>query len=139
MIGVLSLGVILASTLTPLDPSVVPPQPDVRSCDYSRTWLPPLTEMFSGNDVTLNILLFLPLGWAIGMAPWSARKAIVTLAAVISPIAIEAAQLVVPLLARGCESADVVDNLTGLVVGFAGGIVFAWIAPFARRPLEPGI
>jgi hypothetical protein len=41
----------------------------------------------------------------------------VALVAVLSPFAIETAQLLLPVLGRGCQSADVFDNLTGLVLG----------------------
>jgi hypothetical protein len=32
------------------------------------------------------------------------------------------------VLHRGCQSADVVDNLTGLVIGLAGGLALGWLA-----------
>lgn len=136
-VGLFSLGVILASTLSPLDPSSVVTR-DVRACDYTRTWLASLPEMVSGSDVTLNIILFLPLGWAIGIAPWSARKVIVVLGAIASPLVIEALQLLLPPLGRGCESADILDNLTGLAIGFLVGMVVALVLPAVRRPIEPG-
>ncbi len=80
-IGLFSLGVIIASTLTPLDPGSVVIR-DVRACDNTRTSLAPLAEWFRGGDATLNLLLFVPLGWAIGVVPWSGRKLIVALAAI---------------------------------------------------------
>lgn len=59
-------------------------------------------------------------------------------AAVALPFVIEATQLLVPSLGRACESADVVDNLTGLVLGLAAGAVVARFAPTLGRPSEPG-
>ena len=32
------------------------------------------------------------------------------------------------MLARGCQSGDVIDNLTGLVIGLAAGSFIAWVA-----------
>ena len=138
-VGLFSLGVILAGTLSPQDPSIGIPPNLVRSCDFTRTWLAPLSEVLNGSDASLNILLFLPFGWAIGVAPLSPRKALVAVAAGALPFAIEAVQLLVPALHRGCESADVVDNLTGLVAGLLAGMVTAWLVPVvARRPPPAG-
>ncbi len=43
------------------------------------------------------------------------------LVAIALPVAIETTQLVIPALERGCQSADVFDNLTGLVIGLVLG------------------
>ena len=59
---------------------------------------------------------------------------LVVVAAIALPFAIEATQLLVPLLGRGCESADVVDNLIGLAIGLAIGLVAGWLLPGVRRP-----
>ncbi len=49
------------------------------------------------------------------------------IAAIALPFAIETIQLLLPVLDRACESADVVDNLTGLVIGLGGGVVAGWL------------
>ena len=67
------------------------------------------------------MLLFIPLGVAIGLVPGSRRKAVLTGLAVLLPIAIESAQLLLPILGRGCQSGDVFDNLTGLLLGWLIG------------------
>lgn len=130
---ILSLGIILAATLTPLGgnldfDTVVP-----GSCDLSRIGLPPLAELLGINDTSLNFLLFIPLGISIAFLPRSRRTVAVILAAIALPFAIEVTQLFVPLLARGCESADVVDNLMGLALGFAGGAVAGGLVALASR------
>jgi len=138
--GVFALGLILASTLTPIDAAFVDYvnySRGVRVCDLSRTWLPPPSEMLSGSDATLNILLFVPLGAAIGIAPWSARKLVVLVVALALSPTIEALQLFMQPLHRGCESADVVDNLSGLVAGLVVGMTLAWLAPVLKRPRLP--
>lgn len=132
-IGLFSLGVILSSTLSPQDPPFGIPPGAVRTCDATRTWIAPLSEVLRGSDATLNILLFIPLGWAIGTAPWSARKAVVVLGVSALPFAIEVVQLLVTVIRRGCESADVVDNLTGLAVGLLAGVVTTRLVPALRR------
>jgi hypothetical protein len=127
----LSLGVILAATLTPpgADPAfrVVA----VGSCDLSRFGPPSLAQLLAPSDVTGNILGFIPLGFAIGLVPGSRRKALALAAAAALPFAIEATQLLVTSLGRVCQSGDVVDNLTGLAIGLVLG--FGAAAALRRR------
>jgi glycopeptide antibiotics resistance protein len=67
--------------------------------------------------------------------PRSRRKAVVLIAAIALPFAIEITQMLLPILDRACESADVVDNLTGLVLGLGGGVAAGWLGrSMARRP-----
>jgi glycopeptide antibiotics resistance protein len=122
---VLSLGIILAATLTPQLEALEFGARGSSSCDLSRLGLAPLREVLRLGDTGGNILMFIPLGVAIGLVPRSRRKAAVVIAAIALPFGIETIQLLVPALDRACESADVVDNLTGLVIGLAGGVV-AW-------------
>ncbi len=134
----MSVGVILAGTMSPLGAGrgLDPSHPG--SCDLSRIGLPALAQLRWPSDVVGNILMFIPLGFAIALVPRSRRKAAVLAAAVALPFLIEATQLVVVSLGRACESADIVDNLTGLVIGLAAGAVVAWLVPRVRRPVQPG-
>jgi glycopeptide antibiotics resistance protein len=77
--------------------------------------------------------MFIPLGFAMALAARSSRKAAVLAGAFALPFLIEATQLVVTPLRRGCQSADVTDNLTGLVLGLTAGTVVAWLAPVVAR------
>jgi glycopeptide antibiotics resistance protein len=77
--------------------------------------------------------MFVPLGVMISLVPRSRRKAAIVVAAIALPFAIETTQMLLPVLDRACESADVIDNLTGLVLGFAGGSVAGWLASAAYR------
>lgn len=114
-----AVGLIVSATLTPLRGTLeVAAGPG--ACDLSRTALIPLSQLLSVNDASLNVLLFVPLGVAIGLIPPSRRRWIVILLAVTLPVAIEWSQLVFTDLLRGCESGDVIDNLTGLFVGWIG-------------------
>ena len=85
----------------------------------------PLAELMavSQNDSLLNVVLFVPLGVVVGLAPRTTRKAAFILAAGLLPFVIESTQLLVPALARACESADVFDNLTGLTLGLVTGSI----------------
>jgi hypothetical protein len=128
----MSVGVILAGTLTPLDVEYQLHLPSAGSCDLSRMGLPSLDDLLRPGDVIGNIVAFIPLGFAIARVPRSPRKAAVLVAAAALPFAIELTQLIMTPLHRACESADVVDNLTGLVLGFAAGAVVAWLVPRVR-------
>jgi len=120
---ILSLGIILSATLTPLRWAIDFGAAGTGACNFSRIGLAPLGELLRFDDTSLNVLLFIPLGVTIGLVPRSRRKAAIVAAAIALPFAIETVQLLVPWLDRGCESADVVDNLTGLFVGLAAGSV----------------
>lgn len=66
---VVSVGAILAATLTPNVGSLEPP-PGNTFCDLTRMSLAPLEELLSLNsEPSLNVLLFLPLGAGDGSAP----------------------------------------------------------------------
>ena len=132
---VLSLGVIVSATLTPLQ-SQVPALVD-RSCDFGRLWFIPLRELSSINDSSLNIVLFIPFGLAVGLVPDGPRRVIVEFAALMLPVAIEMVQLWASPLARGCQSADVIDNLTGLAIGLAAAAVTRRLVPSASAPRDP--
>ena len=131
----LSFGVIISATLTPLRGAFAG---DVGSgtCDFSRLGPASIEELQTDRDAFLNMLIFVPFGLAIGVCPRSRLKATIVAAAVALPFAIEAIQLLVPALARGCQSADVADNLVGLVIGLAAGAVVGWILPAGRQPDE---
>jgi glycopeptide antibiotics resistance protein len=132
---ILSLGVILAATMTPQWEALAFGAQGSSSCDFSRIGLAPLRELLRFDDTSLNVLMFVPLGATISLLPRSRRTAAVVIAAIALPFAIETIQLLLPVLDRACESADVVDNLTGLVIGLSGGVVAGRLArQLARRP-----
>jgi glycopeptide antibiotics resistance protein len=131
---IVSLGIILSATLTPLRGAIEIGATGSGVCDLSRMGLAPLGELFRFNDAGRNVLMFIPLGLSIGLFPRSRRTAAFVAAAIALPFVIETIQLLLPVLDRACESADVFDNLTGLVVGLAGGAVALRLLASARRP-----
>jgi len=132
---IVSIGIVLAVTLTPLRGVLELGAVGSGHCDLSRIGPAPLRELLTVNDTSLNVLLFVPLGATLAFLPRTRRTALVVAAAIALPFAIEATQLLVPWLDRACESADVVDNLTGLAIGLAGGVVAARLAAaLDRRP-----
>jgi glycopeptide antibiotics resistance protein len=128
MATIVSLGLILSATLSPLGAFELNAIGS-GSCDFKRVGLASPNELMavSVNDALLNVVLFVPLGLAIGLARRSRRIVVLIVAGVALPFAIEATQLLAHSLARACESADVFDNLTGLLVGLVAGALLARI------------
>lgn len=124
---VASLGVILAVTITPVWGAFEGDPAGFGECDLSRIALAPIAQLVSVNETSLNVLLFVPLGAAIGLLPRSRSKAAMIAVAIALPFAIEAIQSVATALERGCQSADVIDNLAGLVLGLAIGVAARWV------------
>ncbi len=52
-------------------------------------------------------------------------------------VAVETVQALAPALGRRCESGDVVDNVTGLLVGLAIGSVIGDLLPNLARGDDP--
>lgn len=133
-----SLGVILAATLTPIHAPNGIDTSSMRPCDLSRHWFASQAEIGAITDVSLNIALFIPFGFAIALLPVSRRKFAIVAVAGGLPFAIEGLQYLVPMLARGCQSSDIIDNLTGLVAGLAAGTIVGWIVSRARSRIGTG-
>ena len=124
---VFAVGMILSATLTPSAEAIRSGAVGSGVCDLTRFGPASLRSIFTLEDPGFNILLFLPLGVAIGaIGPRGTRFAVLGAALALSP-AIELVQLVVTRLDRACQSSDVFDNLTGLLVGFVVGSVAGWL------------
>jgi hypothetical protein len=106
-----SVGGIVALTLTPAG--------DVggHACRLPSSWPISLDDFAPPTDRGLNVVLFIPLGIALGLMPRSTVKAEAVFLAALSPLLIELTQSIAGL-GRTCEATDVVDNLTGLAVGY---------------------
>ena len=115
-----SVGLVASATLTPLRDGLELGA-TIGTCDLSRLGLASVDDLLRFGDTSLNVVLFMPLGLAIGLIPGSRRRNIVLLVAILSPFAIETWQLLLPVLGRGCQSADVIDNLSGLAIGAVTG------------------
>lgn len=137
---IVGTGMILSATVTPIRSIFEDVGSVGRTCDFMRLGLVPLDQLLTIGDSSLNVVLFMPLGLGLGLIPNSGRKVALVLAGLALPFAIETFQLLVPILGRGCESADVIDNLSGLVVGLGAGTVGRRLRTGRRRvdPTEPG-
>jgi VanZ family protein len=117
----LGLGVILSATLTPSREALAYGTIGSGTCDLSRIGPAPVQQLVHFGDPALNVLLYIPLGAAVGSSRRSRHGIALALAAVALPFAIEATQLVVASLDRACQSADVSDNLMGFALGAIAG------------------
>lgn len=133
---IVGFGLVISATLTPLRAGLDFDATGIGTCDLSRFGVVPPRELLRIGDPSLNVLLFMPLGFALGLVPRSRRSVALAVVAVASPLVIEIVQLVLPILGRGCQSADVFDNLTGLVLGWLIGIGFAVLSDRVAPPAD---
>jgi hypothetical protein len=134
---VVGLGLVISATLTPLRGGFELDTIAIGTCDLSRMGIAPLGQLLRIGDTSLNVLLFMPLGFTIGLIPGSRRKLVLAALVVLSPVAIETAQLLLPILGRGCQSADVFDNLTGLGIGWIIGTGASLLSGVTAAPPDP--
>jgi VanZ family protein len=125
---VLGVGIVLAATLTPSAEALASGARGEMTCDLTRMGRAPLAELLAIDDTSLNVLLFVPLGVVVGLLPRSRAKVTVVVATLALPLAVEVLQLLATGLDRTCQSADVIDNLTGLLLGLGLGSVLGWLA-----------
>ena len=121
----MSVGAVLAATIPP-DAGGFSGRPSAPGrCDFGRIGLAPLSQYLHLGDTRLNVVLFVPLGLAVGLLGRSPATARVLVTVLALPLAIEAIQSLAPMLGRGCQSRDVVDNLLGLGIGLALGVLLS--------------
>jgi glycopeptide antibiotics resistance protein len=127
-----SFGVILAITLTPsawvLDGGAI----ETITCDLSRIG-PASWQVYRHlGDPTLNVLMFIPLGLALGALRRRPHRTALVVLAFALPWAIETTQAFAVFLDRACQAGDVFDNSAGLAIGLAAG----WIVATLLRRLR---
>lgn len=130
---VVSLGIVLAATLTPLRAAFEQGATGPTSCDLSRIWFAPLAAYLRPGDIAGNVLMFIPLAFAIRLLPPSGPRRRLIVGLFLLPIVIEASQLTVGFLDRACQGGDVVDNSAGVVVGLLLGSVVALLGSVVAR------
>lgn len=135
---VFGVGVIVAATLTPGGGVFRSGAEGSGACDLSRLAFARISEVLRFGETGLNVLLFVPLGVAVGAMPRSRTKLLLILGAIAFPFAIEATQLAVTVLDRQCQSADVIDNLSGLAIGVAIGLVARTATSRGETAGDPG-
>lgn len=118
---ILSLGLIIGATIPPDNPSTPAPLAPFGACDLSRSGLASIRTYLRINEVSLNVLLFVPLGLVVGLLPTPPSRWRLVVLVLLMPGVIEITQAAVPALLRGCQSGDVIDNILGIVIGMAMG------------------
>ncbi len=114
-----ALGVVLSVTLTP--------RPVTSAADGVCAlghWSPVgVGNLLAFDQRAANVVLLVPLALLSGLVRDRrlARAALLTTAAL--PLLIEAVQYAAPALGRVCDSADLLDNLTGVAVGAGIGLL----------------
>ena len=121
----ISLGGVVALTLTP--GIAISPTSD-GACDLRIVAPLGLERMFSLGQRSLNVLLFIPVGVSIGLLPWSRSRLVIAVGALVLPFLVEGLQYALPPLGHACVAADVIDNLTGLVLGLGAGTLALLVA-----------
>lgn len=133
-IWILALGLIVSATLTPGSDA---PYETAQPCVVEPPSVLSLHELFTPSEASLNVVLFVPLGVAAAFVPRLTAALVSLVIAAGLPFLIELTQRVLPVLGRGCQSADVIDNLTGLAIGALLGITVRLLIAIGRRPRRP--
>ena len=136
---VVAIGIL---TLLPAqwDTGIVPAdaRPDTCSMDYGGP-APDGFWILSGSQRMLNVAVFVPAGalWVLGVARWRRAWVLVPLglaALALYSAGIELLQFELARIDRSCDVTDVVDNITGVVLGGAIGVVLALVLrPWRQR------
>ena len=128
---VAGLGGVLALTIAPSREALTVGVTGPVTCDFSRFGPASLSVYAQMDDPFLNVMMFVPLGLAIGLLPPGRQKLVIAVAAALLPVAIETTQALIVGMGRACESGDVFDNVFGLLIGLAIGL--AAITALRRR------
>jgi hypothetical protein len=136
-----SLVVIGLITLIPADgaPGIVPAEGRLETCSWDVGGpAPDGFWIFAGTQRLLNTVVFVPSGalLVLAAARWRSAWATVPLGLVglaAYSAAIEKTQLELARIDRACDVTDVVDNVTGAVIGVGVGLVLAVLLRPWRR------
>jgi hypothetical protein len=95
-----------------------------------------LAAVSADDQRILNVLLLVPVGVFAALVATRLRArpglAVVALAAAL-PFAYEAGQQLFRGLQRACDTTDLVDNLTGVLLGLVAGVLLVGLRWAARR------
>jgi hypothetical protein len=130
-----SLAVIATITLIPANgaPGIVPAEGRLDTCSWDIGGpAPDGFWIFSGGQRLLNTVVFVPPGalLVVAAARWRSAWVTVPLGLVLLAaysVGIEWTQLELARIDRACDVTDVIDNVTGAVVGVLAGVLLAMI------------
>jgi glycopeptide antibiotics resistance protein len=136
-----SLAIIAVVTLLPTsaDPGIVPAGQHASTCsfDYGGP-APDGFWIFAGGQRVLNTVLFVPAGFVLALLLTRSWRGWVLLPIGLGVLAaysvgIEWTQLQLARLDRACDVTDVVDNVSGALVGMLAGLLVAVPFRLLRR------
>ena len=84
---------------------------------------------------SLNVALFIPLGFTLALLTHGRARAIALAAGLVLPWLIEGLQAVLPF-ARDSQLNDVADNSLGLTLGFATGLAVSALLALPHQPSD---
>ncbi len=137
-----SLVVIALITLIPADgaPGIVPAEGRLDTCSFDIGGpAPDGFWIFSGGQRLLNTVVFVPPGVLLVLSATRWRSGWVTVPVGLVLLAaysagIEWTQLVLARIDRACDVTDIIDNVTGAVVGVVLGLMLAVVVrPWRAR------
>lgn len=137
-----SLAAIAAITLVPANgaPGIVSAEGRLTTCSWDIGGpAPDGFWIFSGGQRLLNMVVFVPSGALLVLAAARWRTAWILVPLGLAGLAaysvgIEATQLALARLDRACDVTDVIDNVTGAVIGVGLGLVLAVVLrPWRHR------
>lgn len=136
--GRLAAGLLLLACTAPLGMTLLPSD----GYDSSRvagcvTALKRPAEWGRGGEELANLALLAPAGLLLVLLLPRRALLLVLPVALVLPLAVEGAQLVVTWLQRQCEATDVVLNLLGLLVGAGAGLLLRLSRPRPARGPRP--
>jgi len=138
-----SLVVIAMITLIPASgaPGIVPAEGRLDTCSFDIGGpAPDGFWIFSGGQRLLNTVVFVPTGALLVLTAVRWRSGWMTVPIGLALLAaysagIEWTQLELARIDRACDVTDIIDNVTGAVVGVLIGLVLAVVVrPWRRRP-----
>lgn len=140
-----SLVVIALVTLVPANgaPGVVPAEGRLTTCSWDVGG--PAPEgfwVFDGGQRLLNTVLFIPAGalLVVAVARWRSGLLLAPIGLALLAAysaGIEWTQLELARIDRACDVTDVIDNVTGALVGFGIGLVLTLLLrPWRHRQSE---
>jgi glycopeptide antibiotics resistance protein len=116
----LTLGGILAVTVAPQHLTGVVASP--ATSPASDVWAIP-SAWFADEARRLNVALFVPFGFCVALAMHGRNGRGLLAGALALPFLVEGLQFAVGALHRDPQWQDVIDNLSGLLIGLAFGYV----------------
>ena len=136
-----TLTAVFVVTLLPANgpPGIIPIELAQTSCsfDYGGP-APDGFWIFGGGQRALNVAVFVPAALLLTLALSRTRRGLrwlplgaVTLAA--CSVGIEATQLELTRIGRACDITDIVDNVTGVLLGTVVGLVIAGVTRLVGR------